>query len=534
MMRLRMNHNHDRLTKIGFLLIVAFISFGALSAQKDSLNDYIERRIAHEMAHHIKETANKSSKKAFLYNRPLKNIGFDRTQGDIYILPYLPYYSLYFQDNDLIHVAFNADFASDAYSGANKTQDLSKLIFGECPILLKEILLASKLVNQGLVVGVAPLNTPPLAKANHFLSILADQKFCFDASLEQYTTAIDYARHFHRGDVTLGIHIPVKIRSQHLKLLNDISDENRKKLQAVANGSNLASCPCTTLSGLAGKGELQFFDLYPNLEEFLEDILCRKGMKLNKKSTMLGFSDIVAYLNFDIKSRYIERFVTGVSLLIPTADKRDTSKLWDAELGNGGFVEIAAYGSWLFEVTRIFNPYFHVKGSYSFAANVQRRVPQIRSFDGKDQNLIGRSASKVGVVFGENLFLQAGSAFSAFDSTIRGFADQAIKVKIQRGPELFLRVGNTFDAIFSYKGFLDIFYDLRAKGKDYALRRRCDDVFNLGQIGQNSYFVSHTIGGNYSYQFDAQYRARLGGYYVFAGRNTPKSFGIDVSFNAEF
>jgi hypothetical protein len=58
-----------------------------------------------------------------------------------------------------------------------------------------------------------------------------------------------------------------------------------------------------------------------------------------------------------------------------------------------------------------------------------------------------------------------GCDFAKPDSTVRCFADQSIKVKIHPGASFFCRVGNTIDALFVYKGFLDIFYDLIVKEK---------------------------------------------------------------------
>lgn len=466
--------------------------------------------------------------------------GDKRTDGDLYLLPHWPYYTQFFQDNDLIKLSLGFDTASQAYAGRGGNEDLSKLIFGENPVLIKEILLASKLASGGQIISIDPLNSVDLAQnnntqRNHFLGILADQEVVFDASLDQYHASVDYARHFRDGDLTIGFHVPLKMRKQHLKLVNDLSQDNLRKLKNIERGRNAADT--ADIHNLAATDQLQFFKKFSNLDAFVTEILSRKGIALNKKETILGLSDVVAYANLDIPSSYVDRFVTGISVLMPTSRERDTGKLWYTDMGNGGFIETAGYGSFLWQRSRWFNPHVHVKATYLFAANVYRRVPMVNKFDGTNFNGIPVGVAlpvNSRMIFGETFTFIAAQTFATSDSTIRGFADQSRKVKVQPGPQFFARFGNTFDAIFSDKGFVDLYYDLFFKGKDYMARRRTDDVYQPTLLSHNTAAVSHTAGLTYSYQFDDQFRARLGANYVIAGRNTPKTFGVEVSLNAEF
>jgi hypothetical protein len=72
-----------------------------------------------------------------------------------------------------------------------------------------------------------------------------------------------------------------------------------------------------------------------------------------------------------------DRFVVGLSVQIPTSQDRDTSKLWYADLGNGGFTELSAFTSlmWL-STNKLFNPFIHAKAAFPIVGHVDRRVPR--------------------------------------------------------------------------------------------------------------------------------------------------------------
>ncbi len=472
-----------------------------------------------------------------------------RHRDNIYLVPHWPTYSLFFNYAHLVSVNMHFDTASQAYSGRGSTENMARLIFGEPDITIKDILLASKLASTGKIVAASLFNTVDLTKKNHYLSFLADQEVVLDASLQQYGIALDYEHSYRNGSVILGFHLPVKIRHQSLKLVNDLTPENRVKIQKIAQGFQVDG----TSVGVLGPGipsqpliqstDLQFATLYNNnFENFVATILARKGISLNKKETVLGVSDVMGYVNLDIPTRYANCFITGMSLLLPTAKCRDVNKLWDNDFGNGGFAELSAYTSLLWQRNRWFNPHMHIKATYSFAANVDRRVPKQNIFTASGATAtfngisvgMGNPSTRGSLILGETFKFQDAIPFNEPDSTVRNFADQAISVKIHRGPEFLCRVGNTFDAMFLDHGFFDIYYDLYVKGKDYVARRRKDDVFQAAILSHNTYVVSHVLGASYSYQCSAQVRLRAGMSYVVAGRNMPKRVGAELIFNAEF
>lgn len=529
-------------TKIGGLLLVpiSLVLVGSLSAKEpDTKIDraYIAQQVAQAINANVDRTLKEHEPKVDLRQRH-KNRGYEESGNAIYLLPYWPFYSTYFHDNDLVTAYASFTTASQSYNGHGGSKNLATLVFGEQPLTIKEMLLASRLSAEGLV-EVSGMTTEETQKY-YYLSILAGQRVNFDASLNQGQVALSYARHFRGGDVTLGLYLPIKIRGQHLRITNDLTPENRKTLVDIARGINpVTGVPPCIVSGVstADKPELNFFERYDNLNDFVTDIVHQKGMGFSHSTTTVGLGDVMAYLNLDIPSHYFSRVVTGLSVLIPTARERDMAKLWDAELGNGGFFELAWYGSMLWEHSRWFNPYIHATATYRFESNVYRRLPRYNTYDGLRFNgtLVGGpdTPAKDVLVMGEALLFE-GTFSQQQDTTIRNFADQFRKVKVAPGAEIFCRLGNTFDAVFSDHAFFDVYYDLHAKGKDYITHRPLDDVYIPGILNHNTASMSHTLGANYSYQFDENMRLRLGLWYVVAGSNTPQTFGVELGFNAEF
>jgi len=477
-----------------------------------------------------------------------------RRYEKIYPLPNWPYYTLFFDHKDMVQVTAEFQGASQAYSSRGASQDLSKLVFGDCAITLQEILLVSKLIQQDkLILPCVPCSAqttcptlvdtvvpgsdsacdfgtlPPQCSVNkkgYYLGALACQKFEFDACEQNYQVALNYSRNFKKGDVTVGFHVPMVVKSHKLTLkTKDIDPAVKKNLMCIEqNSTNIA---------------LNFTKTYGTLENFFCAILQKKGISFNHKNTELGMGDFVGFVNFRVHAPQFSRLMLGASILLPTGRKREPSQLWPKDFGNGGFVEFAGFASALWGNCGIWNPYLHAKVSGSVSAKIDRRVPEIISYDASNPALTGQSpcAAGLNIILSDAVGLKSlanGGAFCFPDSTIRGFADTVHRIKIRPGPELFVRAGNTFAGIFSRNDFLDLYYDFMVKGRDYLASTQDRRTLTPGIWTANTFRMSHTIGLNYSYQFNEKYRARFGGSYVFAGRNTPKTFGLDLSLNIDF
>jgi len=517
------------MNKYFFWLLPSFFCFalGARQAVQDdaALKDYVQKKVSLELEKQLLSDP-------LLEKRPMHQ------KKDVYLLPNLPFYTTYFNKQDFIQFLVSFDTASQAYIGNGHSRDLSKLVISDQPILVQDVLLASKLASTGKLISIAPLNTVELTKNAHYLSILAGQELVFDASLNQLQFAAHYARHFRKGDVAVGFYVPFKVAWQSMHLANELDPDIKAKLKDLEKGYSPCGTPGTVISGLAQASELQFFKKYNDLKQFVDDIFVKKNITHDEKTTIGGLSDLVGYFNVEIQSHRFSRIVTGASVLVPTAQECDANNFWQTPLGNGGNFETALFVTAQWEEGRWFNPYVHSKATYAFPMRVNKRVPEIIEHDGIKNK--GQSASKK-MVFGETLILGPTSsggtavdfAFSEPDSTVRGFADTIYKLKINTGPQFLFRLGNVFTSS-NKKLLADLSYEFWLKGRDYVSHRAMAVDYDASMWGHNSDSMKHTLGLAGSYQIDKNWRTHLGGSYVFAGRNTPKRLMFDFSLNIEF
>lgn len=465
-----------------------------------------------------------------------------------YPLPYWPYYSTFFYHKHFIQVDATFETASQAYASDGSSRDLSKIVFGDKTITVQDVLLASKLVAldkvllpcasaqtaidcPNLVGTVTPqtcLDPVPNAVAvnnkGYFLGALANQELEFDANEQIYQVALNYACNFNKGDIALGLHLPLVIKSHKLSLeTKDIDCAIKQNLDCIegANPDNLA---------------LNFSKKYGTLENFVNAILAGKCINFNHKDTHVGLGDLSAFINFNIHSVAFTRLMAGLVLLVPTGKKRNPSDLWPVEFGNGGFVELGFFGSALWGSGGVINPYIHTKATISFAANVSRRVPCMVNYSGNQPDGTSPADAGIKLVLGDGVALKSGpaGAFCLPDSTVRGFADSVQRIHLRKGPELFIRVGNIFYGAPTDHGYIDIYYDLLVKGRDHLSSGQSFSSITSDVLLANTDRISHTFGASYNYQFDAYWRLRCGTSYVVAGRNTPQAFGLNLAFNVDF
>lgn len=424
----------------------------------------------------------------------------------VYKVPALPFHVTPYEQRDLLQLAGTFENANEAYSSHGTAHNLSKLLFGEQPIKIQDILLVSKLLRD-------PLTTGKITNAaNAYLYNFAPQEISFKATLQRYEALVGYTRHFWKGAVSFGLQLPVVMLHNTLKLGYILTEESRNAIRNV---------PART-------------PIFPqeyknNFDAFVTDVLYKKGIDFNSNSTTIGFGDVLAFINCEFKSSRFERGLIGASLCVPTAKQRDTGKLWDPEKGNGGFVQTSAFGSVLWSVHRFFNPYIYTQGTYSFPVSLQRRVPKyFAQTPPRDAQLAGY------LVFGDGLSVAGDQTFKTIDSTIRGFADGTTKVTINRGIEVGVKAGSIIERVLFERGFLDLHAQFRFKGKDFIGGRRNDDEYNTSILTQNTNEVACIVGTQFNYQHDENFRSWLGGRFVVTGKNVPRTLGIDAGLNIEF
>lgn len=534
-----------RMRGMGTLLVFVGIvsSFeGGLYAKADDgyiqeqIRSEIKKQLTDRSAPHNYELRNKIQKTV---RHELKNSGYLKkdkkkkyhTSTEKYLLPEFPYYALFYNKENFAQLLTDFGLATKSYDSDGKTRDFSSLIFGTNSITLGDVLLVSSLAKNGKLSGAGPLNTVDLVKTNHFLSILADQPLVFDAWEDRFGIAINFARHYCNDDVSFGIRIPVVGKSHRLRLRNDIDPDLRAKLDLVKAGN--AADGTGPILGLAAAAEYQFDTQYPDgLVDLLETVLNGKNMYLNERTTThVGLGDIDAYLNCVIHSSHIDRFVVGSRVVFPSAREADTDKIWGQELGNGGFVQLGAFFSMLWEKCCWFNPYIHLGGDYAFASRVTRRVAK------KLKNgPVGPVSPLSDFILQHDLLFTAppAGAFDELDSRVRRFGNSVTKVKIRPGAQMLLRLGNAFSGILCKGGAFDIHYDLKVKGRDYLGAQQNGGEFDASNLNFATWSVGHILGAQYSYQINDSNRIGGGVTYAVAGRNYPKELYFHLDLNFEF
>jgi len=443
-----------------------------------------------------------------------KRVATKHGKDFIYKIPSWPFGSIFYAEKDMLEIGFEATDATKAYSSGGSSQDMSKLIFGQRQMALKDILLASKLLQSGDLQSFNARNEAGAPDDNsHYFYLLADQPLDFDGSTNSQRIDIKYARHFMDGDISFGLDIPIVRRENKIRLASTITPTLRDKLQNVSPN---------------------FYLKYKDLDDFLTVLLSdrnlsNRGIGFNKKDSEWGFGDIKASLNIEFDSKHFERFLAGFTVLFPTAGERDTAKLWDPELGNGGFVEASIFSSFLWGLYSFFNPHVFVEVTGSIPGHVNRRVPRVRTYAG---NPAAGNDVEAFLTLGGN-DVQYLNLFSDVDVTFRNFSTATRQIKTRKGAELFIRLGNVFEDFFSPKATFDIFYDLRLKGRDYLSLSKFEE-WRPSILNHNTAEVAHSLGFNFLYQFNGFKRFNLGGSYTVAGRNVPKLWEGFGAFSLEF
>ncbi len=433
----------------------------------------------------------------------------------VYTITSWPFSASVPKKHDLINFRLKYQYATKSYSSSNHTQDMSKLIFGEQPIRIQDILLVSKLIKDGKVVGPAGA-----LDSNFYLYYLADEVISFDANFEEWRGSFDYSRKFSNG-LTLGLQIPLVHRTHKLKLRTAVSQTNQANL--TGNVSNTDNFP----------------DIYnQNFDNFFLDILNDKDIKYHPKNTVSGLGDISIFLNTAIKSKDAEMFVMGIKVMFPTARDRDLHKLWDAEVGNGGFTELSLFTGLLFNYNSSFNPHVFLQTTYSLPAYVDRRVPRRRVYS-ELENKTGFLSDEVsqgleGIIFADEVSYKLNTGFDYSDSSIRRFSTQTARIKIHRGPEINFKLGNIFERFIDRRAFLDIFYAFRAKGRDYVSANLDKNRYDASILVQNSFEVAHKVGLSFNYHTNEYLRIEAGGLYTFSGKNVPELFEANAALMWEF
>lgn len=466
----------------------------------------------------------------------------------LYKEPAWPTRAQFYENKDLFNVTLSTRYASDAFVGTDLTtsHDITKLAFGEKPIKVSDILLASKLVAAGKLAHDETIMLNAADPAEQYLKYMANEVLNFNGWTHQHQMSFGLSRYIWSNNLAVGVELPLVYKKNHLELNMQLSkDATAPGATTFAHGEYrdgvygavvVKTMPTNDSVEAAPNAFLRRYGDDP--VRFVQDILVAKGMT-DMGGSAMGLGDVECFINGRIKSILFDNMVLGLKFVFPTAKKATQSKLWAPDLGNGGFFEFGGFMSVMTSYKSYVNPHLMLEVSGSLPGNVDRRVPQkITQAATTDQQKLNSVLAKIlgpdqQIAFGNRVKLLQGVGFSEFDTTVKGFADNVFRVKITKGAEIKMRIGNIVERFISRAGFLDIFYDLRGKFKD-QVKGLTTDTFNTDILKDDSQEIEHRAGFDYSYQFDLDTRLRLGMNYVFAGKNVAKTIEGSASLSHSF
>ncbi len=501
--------------------------------------------------------------------------------ADLFSSPAWSIGSLFFDEKNQVTVSGRYSYATDCYgsSGSGSNSNITRLAFGESPIRLQDILLASRLAARDypaalaaarlIAVGPAPAvmrltnsvveiaslatqtapanNLAAVATAVNAVGIAQNDKFAnrndaagtaihdyltltaadrlpFIGKAESYGVNVSFARYVVNDNFTVGFDLPVVYKKNTLKANYEFT------------GTEILQTPRPLAFG--GTTD-QFLERYGNNpQRFLKDIMQAKGID-ELGGSAAGLGDVSLFASGQFHTGQCDKIVTGLRLQLPTGKKQSMRKLWSPDLGNGGFAELSAFGNVFVSYKRCINPHISLSAGCSLPGHVERRVPKRVSVTNGTGNVAMVDtllAADQRLAFADRISLANGAgvnSFDGFDSLVPNFGDSVSRVKITRGAELKARLGNVIEQFMSRRGFLDMFYDFRAKMKDSATGLAADQ-YDIESVRRHTNQLEHRLGVDYSYQFDLASRMRLGIVYTVAGRNVAKAFDIAGSMNYAF
>jgi len=449
-------------------------------------------------------------------------VDLDRSTGafaDLAMSPSWPFYMSYFPEKSYFTVAGNYSYAVGAYGSHGHPGGIHRLVVGDGPVRLRDISLASCLLNQNILTVLTtqinacpppppncpnPVNPVKICvsdKVGLGLQNLANNCLSFKGREDKFGLSFDISHKVFWREFVLGMQLPIVY--------------NHHRLQASIQTKDVAGVD-------AGSDEL----IAPIV---LTNLLRAKGIT-ELGGSAGGLGDITLFAHLEMNSPKFEKLVTGLRVLVPTAKKASTCKLWGPEIGNGGFTEVTLFGALQCYYKSYLNPYVVLEATYKASARVNRRVPKLISRGALD------AQKPVGDLIALGNHAQTNLAISSYDTSIPALADNVLRLKIKPGAEVRFKMGSMFEKFILRRAFLDIFYDVYATAHDHVGNAPCTSpgVWNTKALEDRTNHVAHKIGTEYSYQCDADTRLRLGVQYTVAGKNVPQALEFSSALNYSF
>lgn len=497
----------------------------------------------------------------------------DGRYADLYKHPAWPSWSHFFHQQNYARVSAHYTHADDAYDSCGTNRDASILALGDRPVRLKDISLVSRLaeddrVDHADLLLSTDVITPGVATGrqaqaveSRYLGYLANSTINVKGTVESYGFDLDFAHYVANRDVAIGIHIPILYKKHRVDPRMTIEPQQFKNTNNDESFEDYSADEVRELLlfGLPRGGSL--FDVLNNEQDpniatyvpnafmrrygsdtrlFIQDILREKSIERFGGSAA-GLGDISLYVNIHVTSLLFDRMVFGFRAKLPTGKEESPSRLWGPSLGTG-LTELSVYASLLLSHNRWCNPHAFIEGSFGLLGHVEKRVPRritltddqatARANNGS-RNLKTLNHEFPDLAFAKRVRPRAGQGFSEFDSCILGCSSYSTCVRMAKGFQIDLMLGNMVEEFISRRGFFDMYYKLMLKWKDRVSQPDLQE-WNAELLWRDSQAIGHTLGCEYTYQYDRDTRAGVGVHYTLAGKRVLKEFGIDVSVNHSF
>ena len=527
-------------------------------AEWQRINEDIEKLHVHESS--IFKEKNVGAKKKYI-----KSFYDSQDSIERYKLPAWPFYMLYTQNDNknLFRIDLKYDYATNAYDSSGSSKDITSLAFGEKDIQWQDLLMTLRLDKSGILKSYKALNPqtnaerinagiPSRVAWNLIKDELADKSLQFYGNVQELGTSINFFRYLIGKSLALGFQVPFAYKVHKLKLDSPIdSFESLKKAVKLTTLNNTSVAKDAAAYGAA----ISVLE-HNMMSETLNYLLEPKGLSYLPKMSIIGIGDVVTFLNSYIKTKTLERVLVGAKISWPTAKEAVAHKVWAPQLGNG-FTAFSVYASMLFDGQRKYlNPHMFVQATWNSPGHKKTRVPRIIKFDGKVVDGTGEIIDGInyykqvvydgadtevnkfledeGVSFAQAIEYTQDLAYTEYDTQVPAFADNVKEVRIQSGAQVEMQLGNMFEGFIFRNAFLDLYYNFRAKWKDYIGGNLVRDIWAVDLLKDNTYQIEHKIGGEFSYQFDSNTRFKLGLDFVFAGRNVAQNLEVFGSIAVEF
>ncbi|MFC1894897.1 hypothetical protein ACFLYH_03030, partial [Candidatus Dependentiae bacterium] len=366
--------------------------------------------------------------------------------SDLYRQPAWPFYMLYTEDGnkDLFQVNISTKCATDSYDSDGSSRDVTALTFGERPIQWQDLLVALRLDKKGMLASQQAVSSPgattfangvlvyndanarDLEKVAWSLSkyYLADKDILFLGEINQLSASFNFFRYIKDKDLAIGFEVPFGYKSHRLKLDSNINSHFTLENNVMfVERQVVPVVPLLDIQVVQATQSAATYGTAINvlektmIPETLNYLLAPKGLSYLPKTSITGIGDVSTFMNYYIRTKYLERFLVGTRVTWPTAKDASTSKVWAPQLGSG-FTKLSAYTSMLFNHQRkYFNPHMFIQASWNLPGHKKTRVPKIISYDGVNP-AAGEVVGADKMAHGERVEYVANRAFTEYDTQI--------------------------------------------------------------------------------------------------------------------